>query len=786
MNKILFLAISLCFIGADVFSQKYTISGKISDAQNGELCIGVSVYNLDSYVGVASNIYGFYSIELEIGNYKIVFSSIGYVSDTVSVNVSDNITLNKSLSPTSISLTQVNVAGNKNQKVQRTELSLQQIPVKELKKVPTVMGEADVLKVLQYMPGVQTVSEGTSNLSVRGGSYDQNLILLDGAPVYNPSHALGFFSTFNPDALKNIKLYTGAFPAEYGGRVSSVVDIHMKEGNNQGLKVTGGIGLIASRLTIESPIVKNKASFLMSGRYSYAGQTLKQIGETEFFKRQVGYYENNNEINFYDLNAKVNYKVNKNNHLFLSAYTGNDHFYYYLINSGSTLSWGNLTSTLRWNHTYGSKMFSNMLLLYSKYNYAYTKTDDIRNFEWSSNLQEVDFKYDFDYFLNNQNHVKFGVSFENHFYAPGSVTPTTEWSVTEPFELQNKKSAIVAVYLGNKHELTNKLKANYSLRYSLFTQLGEGMAYSYNNNFVKNDSVYYSNGDIMQTYGGFEPRVALRYLINGDHSIKVSYSINKQYQQLISNSSLGLPTDIWLPCDKHIKPITSQQFVTGFYRNNLWLLNTFSVEAYYKHNNNIVDYKDNADLMLNPNVETEILKGESMAYGIELMLKKDVGNFTGWLSYTLSKVNYKVNGVNNGNVYPARFDKPHNLSLVLMYALNRQWNISSTFKFTSGGTTTVPAGTFYYYGSTFNYYTERNGYRLPNYHRLDLAVKYKSKKNENRKFKTEWSFGIYNVYNRHNVFSIYVTQTNGNFVENQANKMYLYGIVPFVNYNFNF
>lgn len=780
------LCVLFYFLGINMYAQKYSLSGKILDAENGESCIGVSVYILNSLVGVATNSYGFYSLELEKGNYEIVFSSLGYITDTVRLNVTGNQILNKSLTPISFSLSQINIGAGKNIHVQRTELSLQEVTVKELKRVPVVMGESDVLKVLQYLPGVQTVSEGTANISVRGGSHDQNLILLDGAPVYNPSHALGFFSTFNPDALKNIKLYTGVFPAEYGGRISSVVDVQMKEGNNQEIKLTGGVGLIASRLTIESPIIKDTASLLISGRYSYAGQTLKLVEGTGVFQNQVGYYEKNNNINFYDLNVKANYKINKKNHLFLSAYTGRDHFYYYLVNTGSTLNWGNLTSTLRWNHTYGSKMFSNLLLMYSDYDYAYTEMDDIRNFEWSSNMNEIDLKYDVDYFANNKNHLKYGFSIENHFYSPGKVEPRTEYSVTKPLKLDDKRSAILAVYLGNQYELTKKIKLDYSLRYSFFAQLGKGVEYNYNDSFKLVDSIFYASGKIMETYGGFEPRFSIRYLINDNQSIKMSYSINRQYQQLISNSSLGLPTDIWLPCDKFIEPIASQQYVTGFYDDNLWLFNAFSVEMYFKESLNIIDYKDNADLMLNPNIETEILKGKSKAYGIELLFKKDMGNFTGWLSYTLSKVNYLVKGINNDKAYPARFDKPHNMSLVLMYALNRQWDISGTFKFTSGGTTTVPNGTFYYYGSTFSYFTERNGYRLPNYHRLDLSVIFKSKKSIYRKLKSEWSFGIYNVYNRHNVFSIYVKQINGSFNESKAYKMYLYGFVPFVNYNFKF
>lgn len=770
------------------FGQKYTVSGTITDINTGEACIGVSVYNAVGFTGSSTNVYGFYSIELPRGEHTIVFSAIGYKTDTLKLSATQDIILNKTMQPQNVWISEVAVKGSAINKVKQIELSVQELKINTIKSTVSVMGESDVIKTLQLLPGVQTVSEGSSNLSVRGGSFDQNLILLDGAPVYNPSHALGFFSTFNPDALKSVKMYTGAYPVEYGGRVSSVIDIRMKEGNNQNTMVTGAVGLIASRLTIETPIIKDRMSILLSGRYSYAGTTVNKAGEfgSDMGMPSLQNFKGNNEIEFYDLNFKTNYKINRKNHLYLSAYAGRDHFFYYLIDANSTLDWGNITQTLRWNRIWGSKLFSNLTVLYSKYDYAYVQKEDVRDYSWSSNLQEIDLKIDFDYYLNSRNHLNFGYAIENHFYEPGKIEPRSSESITKPFSINHKQSVINSIYISNQQTITKKIKVDYGLRFALFAQLGSEKVYTYGSNFIKLDSTEYGANQIVKSYSGLEPRLSIRYLLNEQNSVKLSYSINRQYQHLVSNSSLGLPTDVWLPCDSYLKPITSNQFVIGYYRNNFIFFNNISIESYYKHNINIIDYKENANLSLNPNIETEVLSGESTSYGIEFMLKKDIGKLTGWVSYTLSKTSNTISEINKGQAYLANFDKRHNLSVVAKYALTTQWSLSSTFKFTSGGFITVPEGSFFYYGSSFTYYTSRNGYQLPNYHRLDLALNFNSKRNKNRRFKTNWNFGVYNVYNRHNVFSLFVKQDAYNLNANSAYKMYLYGVVPFVNFNFKF
>jgi hypothetical protein len=768
-------------------AQKHTIFGYIKDKASGESLIGAAISVNGKSIVTISNNYGFYSIAIPAGKQQIKCSYIGYQIFNKEIELQNETNLTIELVAKDSKLQEVVITSSKNNKVTNNELGSQSLSISAIKQMPAVMGESDLVKSLQLLPGIQATNEGTTNLSVRGGSFDQNLFLLDDAPVYNPSHALGFFSVFNSDAIKSVKVYKASFPAQYGGRLSSIVDIHMKEGNNKQLSVSGGLGLIASRLTLEGPLIKDKASFIISGRYSYAGLTANGAGLLGQSLRigSLMDFNANNEINFYDFNAKVNYKINDNNHLFLSAYTGSDHFFYYAIDDNSSMDWGNITGTTRWNHVFNPKLFANTMFIFSKYDYSYILKDDARHFKWSANLQEMDVKTDFDYFLNPNNHIKFGVSAENHTYFPGKVEPRDSTSITKPFTLDHQRAIISTAYLNNEQKISDKIGFDYGLRYSAFFLLGESTVYSYSPEMEMIDSVNYSSGELVKFYHSLEPRLSLRYQLNGNSSVKLSWAKTVQFQHLIGNSSVGLPSDVWIPASTYIKPQSANQIAVGYYRSFAENRYEFSTEAYYRKMYNVIDYRDNADLFLNPHVETQVLAGKGQSYGLELYLEKKVGKLKGWISYTLSKTTRQIEGINNDRPYPANYDKRHNLSVLANYQLSEKWSVSSIFKFTSGGYATIPEGTFNYYGAAFNYYTDRNGYKLPPYHRLDLSFNYQSRKNENRKWKTEWNFGIYNVYDRKNIFALFVRQ-EGNLYSSRGYKMYLYGITPFVTYNFKF
>lgn len=769
-------------------AQKYTLFGYIKDKKSGESLIGATVSVDGKNLGTVSNNYGFYSISLAPGKHTIRYSYIGFQLLVKELELKKEISLNIELEPADTKVDEVKISATKNNRISNTEMNSQSIGIKAIKLMPATMGEPDLVKSLQLLPGVQASNEGTSNLSVRGGSFDQNLFLLDDAPVYNPSHALGFFSVFNSDAINSVKVYKAAFPAQYGGRLSSIVDIHMKEGNNKQLSASGGVGLIASRLTLEGPMAKGKASFIVSGRYSYAGLTANGAGS---LGQQLGIaslrdFSGNNEISFYDLNAKVNYKINDKNHLFLSAYTGSDHFYYYAIDDNSSMDWGNITGTARWNHVFNSRLFANTTLVYSRYNYSYILKDDARHFKWSSDMQETDLKSDFDFFPNPENHLKFGWSVENHHYFPGKVEPRDATSITKPFTLDKQKAVISSVYASNDQKIGDKIGVEYGVRYSAFFLLGKSTVYSYSPDMEITDSVKYANNQLVKFYHSLEPRFSAKYQFNAVSSLKLSYARTVQFQHLIGNSSVGLPSDVWVPASAHIKPQSANQFSIGYYRSFAENKYEFSTEAYYRKMYRVIDYRDNADLFLNPHVETQVLSGKGQSYGIEFYLAKKTGRLNGWISYTLSKTTKQIDGINSNQSYPVNYDKRHNLSVVLNYKLTETWSASSIFKFTSGGWATIPEGTFNYYGTSFNYYTNRNGYKLPPYHRLDLSFNYQSRKNEHRKWKIEWNFGIYNVYDRKNVFALFRRLDNYDFRVSKGAKMYLYGATPFVSYNFKF
>jgi hypothetical protein len=782
-----FLFIIGLSFSVSLFSQKITLYGSVKDSLTGENLIGAYIIIKATNQVVTSNNYGFYSITSTPGNYTINCSYVGYSTDSKTVVLERDTKTDFQLTPISKSLDEVIVQSNK-PATNSTTVSKNIIGIGRIKSITTISGEPDVLKSLQLLPGVQTAGEGTANLNVRGGSFDQNLILLDEAPVYNPSHALGFFSVFNADALNNVSFYKGAFPAQYGGRLSSVVDITMKEGNNKKLTVNAGIGMVASKVTIEGPI-KDKASFIVSGRYSYAGQTLNllagKLGSELMNIHGLRNFNDQNDIRFYDLNAKVNYRIDDKNHIYFSTYMGGDRFYSYALNNNNALDWGNTTITARWNHIFNSRLFSNFTTYYSNYNYSYYINADLKNFIWKSNIKEAGAKADFNAYLSASNTFKFGFASIYHYFEPGIIEPRSSTSSVKALSLENKNALELSAYLSNELKFSDHISIEYGIRYVGFANIGPDTVFQYNNEKTQVTGYRsYNKGEIVQFYQSFEPRFSARYLFNNHNSVKLAYGYTTQFLHLLSNSSLGLPTDVWMPPDKYIQPQSSHQYVLGYYHLSGNSNYEFTTELYYKTLDNIIDFKDNASLFMNKHIQTQVLQGKGFAYGNEYMLEKKTGAFTGWIAYTYSKTQYKIEGINENKYFSPRWDIRHNLSITGSYMISPKWSLSSTFKLTSGGFVTIPEGSFVYSGSAFNYYTKRNGYKLEPYHRLDLSLTYKSPKNLTRKWKSEWLYSIYNLYNRKNTYALFVQQdllTSSRFY-----KMYLMGVVPTVTYDIKF
>lgn len=632
------------------------------------------------------------------------------------------------------------------------------------------------------MPGIQNGSEGTANFSVRGGSYDQNLVLLDGAPVYNLSHSLGFFSVFNVDAIKDVQVYKGGIPAKYGGRLSSVVDIRMKEGNNQKFAVKGGIGLAGSRLTVEGPLGKN-VSYLVSGRYGYLGQTGNYFAKNlNGILPGVDKFGENNEIDFYDLNAKINIQLNKNNKIYCSAFAGNDHFYNELAFENNTLDWGNQTGTFRWNHIYNSRLFSNLTLVYGNFDYSYTIQNELQNFRWLANQQQQAIKLDFDYFASPKHTFNFGLALTHHQFAPGRVEALNDSSAVQSLALDSQRALETGFYVSHEYQVNSKLSLNYGVRFSTFHNIGEGTQYTYDGDGQPQQERSFGNNEIMTTYFGLAPRASARLLVSSTSAIKASYNRTFQYLHLVNNATIGLPTDVWLPVDNNIKPRFADQVALGYFKELRKGMYGISVEVYHKWINNVIDYRDNANIFLNQHIATQIRTGQGKAYGLELLLEKKKGKFKGWVSYTLSKVQRTIEGVNNHQTYSPRYDRRHNLSVIVSHDLGKRWQISANYSYITGAGITVPQGLYESgYGEPIQYFSSRNGFKLPDFHQLDFGVKLKSK--EQKRWQGEWYFGVTNAYNRKNPVTYYLS---GNLREEQVFQLFLFGLMPSINYNFKF
>ena len=775
----LLLIVTLSFAGS---AETVTLSGYLKDKANGEALIGATVFIPSLKTGVITNPYGFYSISIPQGTYAITFSFIGYQAQMPTINLEVSKQLNIMLEEDSKQIDEVVVTGEKkNRNVENLQMSMEKVQVKMVKKLPAFMGEVDIIKSITLLPGIQNGGEGSSGLYVRGGGPDENLMILDEAPVYNASHLLGFFSVFNSDAIKDVQVYKGGIPAEYGGKASSVIDIRMKDGNSQQLGMSGGIGNISSRLTVEGPIIKDKWSFIVSGRRTYA----------DFLGRLMGMEAlKENKLYFYDLNLKTNVEINDKNRLYFSAYTGND---YFKVGESLYMKWGNLTSTARWNHLFTNKLFSNTSLIFSRYNYNLgVPGSGADQFDWSSQISDYNFKEDFSWYLNSKNKLTLGVNMIYHHFEPGQVD-ANEKSYFSDLKLANYNALDNSVYISNEQSIGPKLTLRYGLRYSYFQQIGKGKVREYlNPDKPKEEEVIgtieYGSGKLVPpAYHNLEPRLALKYMLTPESSIKASYNRMAQNLHLISNTNSPTPLDIWLPSSTYIKPLIANQVGLGYFRNFRNNMFETSIETYYKKLKNVIDYIDGAELFLKENLETELLRGNGQAYGMELYVKKQEGRLTGWVSYTLSRSERKIPGINDGKSYPSTYDRTHDISVVANYDLTKRWNFSTSWVFSTGNPTSYPIAKYDVQGNTIYYYADRNSNRIPDYHRLDVSFTYDFKKNEHKKVKQSLNFSIYNLYARRNAYSVSFRQNEDNPNVSEATRLSIIGsMIPSVTYNFNF
>jgi hypothetical protein len=782
MRRLFFLILFL-FIIAYSYSEgeisdktkKWTISGTIRDKSNGEALFGATVYVRELHTGTSSDVYGNYSLTVAEGKYTLIYSYIGYVTVTRTYELTQNLRFNIEMEPKQETLKEVEITSEKLDKnISRPEMSTFKMDIKTIQKIPALMGEVDIIKAIQLLPGVQSVSEGSSGFSVRGGATDQNLILLDEATVYNASHLMGFFSVFNNDAIKDVKLYKGDMPPNYGGRLSSVLDVRMNEGNSKTWEVTGGIGLIASRLTIEAPIIKDDMSFIVSGRRTYADIFLA-FSNNEDLK--------DNRLYFYDLNAKWNYRINDNNQVFLSGYFGRDVF----KNSFARSNWGNSTGTIRWNHLFSKRLFANFTGFYSNYTYLMgTPEGSPSSFDWISGLRDAGAKGDLSYYLNTNNTIRFGASMTYHFIDPGVAKGVGENSAVNETHVPHSNSIETGIYAGNEQKFGERWVVKYGLRFSMFQNIGTGTVYQYDSAYVAYDSIIYPRGKLYNTYAGIEPRLGVLFGINEVSSVKASYSRTYQYLQLAQNSTVGNPLDIWFPSSPNVKPQVADQAAIGYFRN--FRKNTIetSVETYYKYMNHVIDFKDYAILIMNPKLEGEIRTGIGYSYGIEFLIRLNEKKLNGWISYTYSRTFRKINEINSGNWYSAPYDKPNNVAIVLNYQLSKRFLISANWVYATGTAVTFPTGRAIVEGKVVPIFSDRNAYRYRDYNRLDLSLTFYSKEKPGQRFRWDLNASVYNVYNRHNTWTINFIQDKDNPNETYAEQVYLFGIIPSITFNFHF
>lgn len=773
MKKILPFFIFLFTISTAHAQKKFSISGTIRSEAKGETIIGASIRISGASGGATSNEYGFYSILLPEGNYELIVSAVGMVEKKINVALNNPVTLNIELETAPTALDEVVVrASSTRRSLKQPQMGMERINTQEIRNIPVLLGERDALKVLQLLPGIKSAGDGNSGFYVRGGAADQNLILLDEATVYNASHLLGFFSTFNSDAIKDVTVYKGGMPAQYGGRLSSVLDIKMNDGNSKDYSVSGGVGLISAKLNVEGPIQKEKSSFLLSGRRTYVDMFLKLSPDSTI---------NNNTLYFYDLNAKMNYTLGKKDRLFLSGYFGRDKL---AAGDNFGLSWGNATATLRWNHIFHPRLFSNTSFIFSNYDYLINIRTGANNLDILSDIRDYNLKQEFQWNAGSNHQVRFGLNSVHHTIRPGEVRPG-EGSSVNFSKLQDRLSWENALFAGDAWKISDKVQLGYGIRLTAFSILGKGDFYAIDQQGNVTDTFSYKKGDFVKTYFNPEPRVSISYSTGESSSVKASYVRNVQNLHLLSNSVSSNPTDKWVASTNIIKPEISDQVALGYYRNFGNGDYELSSEVYYKDLQNQIDYRDGADIFTNEDaIESQLLFGKGRAYGIENLLKKTRGRFTGWISYTLSKTERKIDGINNNNWYNARQDRTHDIALVGMYKLNNKWNLSANWVYYTGDAITFPTGKYQVDGQTIYYYSERNGYRMPDYHRLDLGAVYTLKKTE--KTLSELAFSIYNAYGRENAYTITFRDSETDPNKTEAVQTALFKFIPSISWNFKF
>ena len=760
--------------------EKVTLSGYVKDGTSGETLIGANIFIKELATGTTSNEYGFYSLSISPSDYSIEFSYLGFESQQLEISLNANEKRDIELHPVGLDLEEVVISAEaENANVVDVEMSVNKMDIATIQKMPRLFGEVEILRSIQLLPGVTSVGEGASGFNVRGGSIDQNLVLLDEAPVYNSSHLFGFFSVFNPDAVKDVKLYKGGIPSRYGGRLSSILDVRMKEGNSKRFTAQGGVGLIFSRLSLEAPITEN-GSFILAGRRSYADVLAKPFLNEDL---------DGSVLNFYDLTAKVNYNINDKNRIYLSAYTGRDNFGF---GDQAGFNWGNQTFTFRWNHLFSDKLFSNFTVYASDYDYQLNFGDDATNkFDWDAKIVNYSVKPEFSLFLSPDNTLRFGGQGIIYRFEPGNAIGVSEDEVLD-LSIDNKYAIESALFIENEININPKITINYGLRWSHFNFTGKGSAYRYGSaplgerRPVSGEQTF-DQWESIKTYHNFEPRFSAKFQLDDSKSVKASYNRMVQYIHLISNTAASTPVDIWTPSTNNLRPQLADQVALGYFQNFADNKYELTAEIYYKKYNHLVDYIDDADLLLNEFLEGDLVEGIGRSYGLELMLKKKEGKFSGWMSYTLAKSERKVEGINNNEWYNSRFDQTHNLSITTFYEANKRWTFSANFVLNSGTPTTFPTTRFEQQGLIIphNVNDARNNVRIPLYHRLDISATLQGKKNPDKRWQSEWVFSVYNVYSKRNPFSIYFREGENNTTE--AVRLSVIGnFIPSISYNFKF
>ncbi|MFO7790413.1 MAG: TonB-dependent receptor [Bacteroidales bacterium] len=781
----------LIFFSISGYTQKHTLSGYIRDMATGEDLIGANVMVKEASSGATTNTYGFYSLTLPDGKYTITYSFIGYEEKSIDVNISEDKRINIELKPTAYQTNEVVIDGERtDDNVNSSRMSVEKIPVENVKKIPAFMGEIDVMKTIQLLPGVQAAGEGNSGFYVRGGGPDQNLIILDEATIYNASHLFGFFSVFNADAIKDFELYKGGMPARYGGRLSSVMDINMKNGNMKSYDFEGGIGTIATRLTAQGPIQKDKASFLISGRRTYIDILMKPFINKDSPFKGSGYY-------FYDGNLKLNYKFSDKDRLYLSGYYGEDIFNFSNTDGDFNIRipWGNGIGSLRWNHLFGNKFFVNTTALFSDYKFKTDVTfgtggDNDFQLIQSSGIRDYQLKQDYTYMPGPLHTIRFGFDYTNHTFTPNTLNIEQGDQVIDLGKSEKQFAHEAAVYVSDDYIINEDLTIYAGLRASTFLQTGPFTRYVKDDYLLDNvDSIHYDKSEIVADYYALEPRLNIKYSLTPSSSVKASYIRNKQYIHLASLSASTLPTDLWVPSSDVVRPQIGAQYAIGYFRNFMDNVFETSFQIYYKDMDNLIEYADGALPMdqLNDNPDNYFVFGTGQSYGAEFFIKKAHGALTGWIGYTWSKTTRTFDDINDGEPFPAKYDRRHDLSFTLTYEINEKFTASTVFVYATGNTATLPIARYTIDGEIIEEYGDRNSYRMDPYHRLDISLTYNHKKTKN--WESSWNFSVYNLYNRKNPYFIYFdyegNASEGTF-QTSAKQVSLFPVLPAITWNFKF